>query len=346
MRFSLFCLLVFLSTTILAQGEGFKFIPPENFEDVTPPPPPDYSNAYYWAALPEKNDMADLCPSSLSHNQDSTTVDVFYVHPTIYGGEKEGQTQWNASFADTTLNKEVDERPLKYQATAFNKAGRIYAPRYRQAHIYAYYTENKEAGYKALDFAYQDVKAAFEYYLEHYNNGRPFIIASHSQGTTHAGRLILELVDNKPIQEQFVVAYLIGIPVPKDTFKTIPVCQSSDEINCFCSWRTWRHGTYPDYYDAKKDRRFAVTNPISWKTDTEPIRRKENKGSILFKFDKIKKGFVGAKVHEGLLWVKRPPNPVTLFFGNNYHIGDINLFYVNIRENAVRRVKSYYKRGD
>ena len=59
--------------------------------------------------------------------------------------------------------------------------------------------DTSKAG-KAFDFAYEDIKKSFEYYLQHYNNGRPIIIASHSQGTTHALRLLKEFFENKPLQ--------------------------------------------------------------------------------------------------------------------------------------------------
>lgn len=335
----LLCLIIF-TTSIFAQ-KGYKALPPLNFEDATPPPAPDYSNPDHWAALPEKDDQADSCPGDLQHSQDESAVDVFFVHPTIYAGYREGEDQWNADVNDAALNIEVDKSAIKNQASCFNLAGRIYAPRYRQAHIYAYYTKNKEAGDQALAFAYQDVRKAFEYYLEHYNNGRPFIIASHSQGTTHSGRLMLEMVDNKPLQKQLVAAYLVGIPIPKDTFQTISICETPEQTGCFCAWRTWRKGKYPDHYHPKLSPRIAVTNPITWTTDTTPAPRKLNKGAVLYKFDKIKKGFIGAQVHEGILWAKRPPNPISLFIGSNFHIGDINLYYMNIRENAVERVKAY-----
>ena len=66
-------------------------------------------------------------------------------------------------------------------------------------------------GKQALDFAYQDVKAAFEYYLKHYNNGRPIIIASHSQGTWHAESLLHDYFENdSTLRKRLVAAYLIG----------------------------------------------------------------------------------------------------------------------------------------
>jgi alpha-beta hydrolase superfamily lysophospholipase len=63
-----------------------------------------------------------------------------------------------------------------------------------------------------VDLAYADVKAAFQYYLAHYNEGRPIIIAGHSQGTAHATRLLHEFFEHDPkLRRQLVAAYLIGI---------------------------------------------------------------------------------------------------------------------------------------
>jgi hypothetical protein len=47
------------------------------------------------------------------------------------------------------------------------------------------------------------VKTAFLYYLQHYNNGRPIIIASHSQGATHGKRLLKEFFDGKELQKNW-----------------------------------------------------------------------------------------------------------------------------------------------
>ena len=62
----------------------------------------------------------------------------------------------------------------------------------------------------AFELAYSDVLRAFDYYLAHENHGRPFILASHSQGSLHALRLIQERLAGKPLQKQLVAAYLIG----------------------------------------------------------------------------------------------------------------------------------------
>ena len=73
---------------------------------------------------------------------------------------------WNADVNRTDLRKDVIEKSVKYQASAFAKAGNLYVPFYRQSHykIYVSPYDKQEKGSRMI--AYQDVKAAFEYYLE------------------------------------------------------------------------------------------------------------------------------------------------------------------------------------
>lgn len=156
--------------------------------------PVDYGLLSSWAAHPWKQDPSDSVPQPLrkDYHADSS-VDIFFIHPTTYTNP-EKQFGWNAPVDDTALNNKTDQTTILYQASIFNEAGRVFAPRYRQANLDAYFTEDTVAAMAAFDRAYEDVKAAFQYYLEHYNNGRPIIIASHSQGTTHAKRLLKEFL--------------------------------------------------------------------------------------------------------------------------------------------------------
>lgn len=105
-------------------------------------------------------------------------VDVFFLHPTTMTSRED--TGWNARIDNAGINAKTDYTSILYQASAFNQC-RIFAPRYRQAHIRSYYTTDKTAAQAAFDLAYYDIKESFIYYIEHYNQGRPIIIASHSQ---------------------------------------------------------------------------------------------------------------------------------------------------------------------
>ena len=217
-------------------------------------------------------------------NPEGKLADVFFVHPTTYSG-KSIDDQWNAPIHHEKLNQNTDRGTIQYQASIFNEAGRVFAPRYRQAHLNVFYTDNKSLSKKVLDNAYQDVKNAFLHYLKFHNNGRPFVIASHSQGTVHSARLIKELIDRKPLEYQLVAAYLIGMPIGKDAFETIEPCSDENDTRCFVSWRTFKRGYTPT--QTLMGDSIIVHNPLSWKMDNSLIEKEENKGAVLRNFNKV-----------------------------------------------------------
>ena len=305
---------------------------------------PDYTNLNYWAAHPLKWDPSDSIPKPFRKEKRDTLVDVFFLHPTIYTGDIK-DINLNASIDDAYLNAKTDYSAILYQASVFNQYARIYAPRFREAHLSNYFTKDTVAAMKAFDLAYEDVKAAFEYYLEKYNHGRPIIIASHSQGTTHALRLLKEFFENKPLQKKLVAAYLIGMPISPTYFTEIKICEKPTETECLCGWRTFRKGYKPPYVETEKEISL-VTNPIIWKANTEYASKKKNKGSVLYKFNKVYKKTTDAQIHEGVLWVTRPKFPWSfLYRTKNYHVGDINLYYSNIRENVEQRIFEYFEKN-
>lgn len=318
--------------------------PSLSFEDLPPPPLPDYSNEQYWAALPFRYDSADRVPDPtlMKDQQADAPVDVFFLHPTTYVGKK-GESGWNAPLDNSLLNERTDGSTILFQATVFNGAGKIYAPRYRQAHIMAYFTKKDTTSAKeALDLAYADVKKAFEYYLDNHNQGRPIIIASHSQGTSHAKRLMREFMDGKPLQNRLVAAYLVGIPVEVDYFHAIPACKEEGDTGCFVAWRTFKKGYRPKY--TLREAPITVTNPLTWTLDGTPAPKSLNQGAVLLKFHKIWPQVTDAQVAHGILWSKKPKFPGSfLITKRNYHIGDYNLFYLNIRNNAILRAKNFLK---
>ncbi len=331
--------LMLISTLILMNACSIK--PKGSFSIVEIPVAPDYSNSESWAALPTKKDSADRTPHpSLIDLQATALVDVFFLHPTTFTGDK-GQNKWNGPVNDEKLNEKTDKGAILNQASIFNGVGRVYAPRYRQAHLNAYFHKDTSAVKQALELAYQDVRKAFLFYLEHYNNGRPIIIAGHSQGTSHAKSLIRELFDGKPLQKKLVAAYLVGMPVPEDYFENIKICESPEETNCFCSWRSWQKGHYPKKFTSNNN--IAVTNPLSWMTNEEYVDKKFNEGSVLRKFEKsFYTQLADAQVHDGLLWLTKPRFPGSFFIWfKNYHVADFNLYYFNVRKNAQQRAKAF-----
>jgi len=299
---------------------------------------PDYSDMNYWAAHPWKHDPSDSIPKPLRNEMKDSAVDVFFLYPTSY--TRKIKTP-NADIDNSFINAKTDYSSILYQASVFNQQCRVFAPRYRQAHIKMFFTKNKEKAGQAFDIAYMDLKTAFEYYLQHWNNGRPIIIASHSQGSKMSERLLKEYFEDKPLKEQLVVAYIAGWPVPKDYFSSLKMCADSLQTGCLCSWRTLRKGYIPHYLRNEKGNSF-VTNPLTWATGSEYAPRQMNKGSVLTKFNKIYKHTTDAQISNGFLYTKKPKFPWSfLYFTRNYHIGDINLFYLNIRENVRLRIREF-----
>ena len=303
-------------------------------------PKPDYSLEKNWAALPNKSDLADFTPDlSLKDKQSEAMIDIFFLFPTSYTGQK-GDNSWNADIRNEAINKRTDVGAIQNQASIFNEVGRVYAPYYRQAHLDSYFCDDKVSARQAFDVAYSDVREAFLYYIKHYNQGRPFIIAAHSQGTTHAVRLLNEEIENTKMLNRMVVAYLVGIPVKINQFPNIRPCEKPYDTGCFCSWRTYEKSFVPK---VKLDN-ILVTNPLSWETNENYVPNTENKGAVYRKFKLNKTALADAQIRGSVLLITKPKFPGSLLIRNkNYHVGDYNLFWMNVRENAKLRESAFWK---
>jgi hypothetical protein len=303
---------------------------------------PDYSHLDNWAAIPLKHNPSDSVPKPLRNNYFADTLaDVFFIHPTTYTDASKA-FGWNAPVKDALLNAKTDYSTILYQASIFNAIGRIYAPRYRQAHLSAYFPKTQADSLHALaafNEAYNDIKKAFEFYSQHYNHGRPIIIASHSQGSTHAIRLIKEFFDGKTLQQQFVVAYVLGMPVPQHSFQNISACNSPEQTGCICSWRSFKEGYLLSYVQKEKFHAI-VTNPLTWKASEPDTNRLANKGAVLRNFNAVIPHVVNAVIEKHVLWMDRPHFFCSIFLRTkNYLIAYFNFLYVNIRENVAERTK-------
>jgi hypothetical protein len=341
-----FTLLLLLSS---CSGRAIKRAFSGDFDASKVPQAPDYSRDANWAALPWVEDNADVVAKgcSVPDQQASAAVDVFFIYPTIYSGNPKDKFPWNASVSDTKLNEKIAKSTIRQQASIFNAAGKVYSPRYRQAHLATYYTKNEVAAAAAFDTAYADVKRAFEYYLANHNNGRPIIIAGHSQGTTHGKRLVREFFDGKPLADQLVAAYLIGIGVPQDYFSTIKDCTDSSQTGCFVTWRTWQRSAAPwtkgniSFGESGNPPYAYVVNPLTWSTSDEYAPASLNRGGTALNF-KIKEARCDAQNHKGILWINEPKFFLKFLVNiENWHVADLNLFYENVRENAVVRAGAF-----
>lgn len=338
--------------------------PPGDFDpaNVTTPAP-DYSQIENWAAHPETDDPADLSPEGVTVPEQGTLpVDVFFIHPTgfltsgswIHNMDPNSGTEENVNFV------------MANQASAFNGCCNVYAPRYRQANIFAYMQSEEERD-EILGFAYQDVKRAFEYYIEHYNNGKPFILASHSQGTHHSLHLLPDVIDKSDLHERMVAAYLIGavnIPLSPDWFaemENVEPCNSESDLGCVIHWDTVPDGGSVVERPAPS----VCTNPLTWQRNEEAASVEQHAGIVVPQhsynlgfgsnddpgqgkiFDSLSApifGLTGAQCRDGTLFVERLEDPAfseSGFAGASYHLFDYNVFYMNIHANARLRTEAF-----
>lgn len=320
--------------------------PSRRFNKIKTPLAPNYAIDSCWSALPTKKDSADvtIAAAGIIDGQATALIDVFYVHPTTYLFG----THWNASLDDKEVNGKTDRLAVRNQASVFNEMCKVYAPRYRQASIFAYapYAERRGDAVKAFDLAYSDIKAAFTYYLKNYNNGRPFIMASHSQGTDHMVRLLHDFIENDSVlRMQVVAAYIIGRPIKKGSLKALPPADSANQIGCYVVWNSVKWGEKKYYGQTVND--LDCVNPLTWKRDTVTALHKLNTGGLPQAFNRVDAGLADAKISpNGLLWVHRPSAilkdyPYT--DTKRYHVVDYNLFYMNMRQNIKLRTETYLR---
>lgn len=303
---------------------------------------PNYSDKDSWAVLPE-NIPDEISTFNIDKNKKE--ADVFFIYPTLI--DSRNQREWNSDIWDEDIRNDVINRPVKYQASAWLDAGNLYVPYYRQAHIRVFNDKFRVDGDKALNLAYNDIKEAFSYYLENFNNDKPFIIASHSQGTVHAKRLIAEFIDGKELQKKLIAAYLVGIKVFEDEFKNIKPMNSPDETGGFVTWNTFKFNKYPrkDNYE-NWFKGGVTTNPITW-DDSKETKKDLHKG-LLYRDLKIFSQNIDIKLIDGIVWSSIPnvPGKILLQTVRSYHFADINLFWVDIRENAKLRVDQWFKKNN
>ncbi|MGH8177213.1 MAG: DUF3089 domain-containing protein [Steroidobacter sp.] len=340
---------------------AFQRIKPDHaFAEGTRPDAPDYAQAQHWAALPEREDAADLPPGAdVQDHQAVASVDVFFVHPTTYFKT----ANWNQPLEDANTNQFTDLFVMRSQASVFNSCCRIYAPRYRQATLYSF-MDDTGSGASALEVAYEDVERAFDYFLEHYNEGRPFVLASHSQGSVHLRTLIEKRISGTPLLERLIAAYPIGFSIDGELLAKevpdAPVCASAEQLGCLVTW----NAAGPEAGQFLDLRKNICVNPLTWRADGEHAAHELNIGAVAYPgtFDGeiadlkalpqeyiegkpiLEMGVADAQCIDGMLLVSeiRSQHYGARPLGrDNYHIYDYNLFHMNLRKNVEGKVARY-----
>jgi len=216
----------------------------------------DYSKSESWLCRPGRQDACtiDLTTTIVAANGKLTRetwaanpkapIDCFYVYPTVSN--------------DPTPNSDMVAGPeelnvIRAQFARFGSQCRLYAPLYRQVTLTA--LRAFLAGrVPAIDLAlgYNDVLGAWNYYLEHDNQGRGVVLIGHSQGSLVLTQLIRNEIDGKATQSRVISALLLGtsLPVPRGkdvggAFQHMPLCHSAKQTGCVITYASFRSNAPP-----------------------------------------------------------------------------------------------------
>jgi hypothetical protein len=361
MAIFVFTLLVVAAAFAIYQWGGNVLLksatPKGHFEAATAGDRPDFSQPSSWIARPGlANDPSHWLPEGMEAARPGSAA-IFYIHPTTYLE----RDRWNASLepgGDTEFRTRLF---VQSQASAFNGAGEVWAPRYRQAAFGTFLLSSSDAE-KALDLAYGDVAAAFDRFVAEAGD-RPIILAAHSQGALHLERLLKERIAGTPIARRIVAAYVVGWPV--STTADLPAlrlqpCRNADQTGCVLSWLSFGNPANPDLvlnsyehssgFSGAKRRRddLLCVNPIRGMKDGA-ARPEANPGTLLPTANLLSatllSGQVGAHCDKGLLILdgEIPSLGPYVLPGNNYHVYDYALFWGAIRRDAERRLAAWHR---
>lgn len=316
------------------------------------PATPDYAQSRYWSVV-------ESLPLGAVPATSPRKVDVFWIHPTT----TRSPDALNHDPLDPAVLKWTEESAVQRQASAFSACCRLFAPRYRAATTKALMEPaNREA---AFALAYADVERAFDWYLAHENEGRPFIIAGHSQGGAHTASLLEKRIKGTKLQRQLVAAYIIGINLMEGDlaprFAGVPLCSSPAQTGCFLQWNSVLAGSdtapilkayaaaFAGQNGGKDGGKPLCVNPVTFDSRRLLSRASEAKGAVagdpgFGAMGPLKAGAVAAECRDGLLLVSPSPElGLKPLPGGSMHFHDVGLFWADLSANAALRADSWLK---
>jgi len=212
----------------------------------------DYADTAYWYSIGDESHAAD----------------VFYVYPTVSTiSYQDNGCSW---YAD--INR-PEERKGANENQRFNKMlygeYNFYAPYYRQMIFEAYQQLESELN-QIVETPAQDINDAFQYYMAHYNHGRPFFLMGHSQGS----QVLIELLKKGMTDEQrnlMVAAYCIGYHVTAEELAEYPEALKPASDSLMQGLIVFNSVTYPEAIGFVSRDDVVGINPTTWTMATDTI---------------------------------------------------------------------------
>ena len=297
---------------------------------------PDYSLPENWAyyAIGEEKD-----------------ADLFLICPTV-----DMQNEYNMSMDDKET-KASFLGALNMERGIYEDTARLYAPYYRQAAMKVYSMEPYERE-PWLALAYEDISAAFDWYLAHENAGRPIVLAGFSQGADMCYRLLEEYFGDEALYRQLIAVYAIGWPCTEEMTAQYPQIVSATgeyDLGVVVSFDCEAPEVTQTLITPAETRALTI-NPLNWKTDGTPADRSENLGACFTNYSgeivREEAGLCGCYIDERRGVVKVPdvdpadyPPIVPGLPEGAYHIYDYQFFFRNLQKNVADRTERFLQTG-
>lgn len=299
----------------------------------------DYSIASHWLSIP-----ATLFP-----------VDIFYYYPSAW--HKLNASDPIICEIDNPIMLQTAPSQFERQATAFETVGNVYAPFYRQDDAASTVELPSAEQAKVVGgIPTTDATAAFDYYIKHFNNGRPYILVGHSQGAIVLSNLLSGYMKENPTAYQkMIAAYVIGWPITSEYLAQNPhlkYAEGPDDVGVIISYNTQSpdmSGVNPLLDDVIG----IVINPITWTRNETVASTAQGLGSFL----PDSKGVFGpvpqyadarVDIAKGVLVCSTADEDKIAILDSLsglprgvYHSFDIPFYYYNLRQNAANRANIF-----
>ena len=293
----------------------------------------DYSKAENWALLPKTQEKE---------------VDAIFFYATAFHPQEA-----DADIIADINNPEMlvgAQNNIKGRGSIFSQSCNLFVPLYRQFSIKGLGVVNNA---DLLEYcAAQDIYNSLDYYFEHYNNGKPFILGGHSQGAIWVSVILQDYMKKHPeYLKRMVAAYAIGWSITCDYLAKNPhlkFATGATDTGVIISYNTEGEGNTNNIVVLPGA---VAINPVNWKTDETYAPESENLGSLNNQtMQVVSPGLADAKLDlkRGVVittTAQANGYPYNKKFGEKgYHSQDFALYYENLRQNVADRIDAYIKK--
>ena len=284
----------------------------------------DYSNPQCW--FEKKQDAM------------GKDVDLFYVVPTCVWDYTDslGQTRHHMDIFNAEQRALVNPS-IQLAKSVLADSCNFFSPYYRQISMDSWLTLDTALIEERFKLAYQDVADAFHYYMEHDNQGKPFLLAGHSQGA----KAVIELLKREmtpDISRKLIATYAIGYTVTSEelaNYPTLRPAQDSIDTGVLIGFNSV---TRPEAVSPLFRDNVVCINPVNWRTDATPTPSYQG---FTVSLDTTIHTLIVTGIDEEQYFI---PSVETLLPKGNLHVQEFNLYNEDLRKNVLQRIRAYRKK--